>query len=58
MRKEMEAQGWENGKYVIDGFPIRADSLMCWNKMFDLSVRPRFCIYFDCSEAKRSKNSS
>lgn len=38
LRKKMVYYGWENGRFLIDGFPRNADNLDGWNKTMSVSV--------------------
>ncbi|CAE7871938.1 cmpk [Symbiodinium microadriaticum] len=51
LQKAMEERGWEDGKYLIDGFPRSAENMQGWNDMIGPKVDVKFCMFFDCSEA-------
>ncbi|CAE7584406.1 cmpk [Symbiodinium natans] len=51
LQKAMEERGWEDGKYLIDGFPRSNENMQGWNDMIGSKVDVRFCLFFDCSEA-------
>lgn len=39
LRKKMEHFGWDNGAFLIDGFPRNADNLDGWNKTMAVGVK-------------------
>eukprot|EP00435_Cladocopium_sp_Y103_P013950 s2680_g3.t1 len=51
----MREQGWEGGKYLIDGFPRRMsfDNLEAWRETVRDQVLVRFVLYLDVSEQAR-----
>ncbi|CAK9114351.1 unnamed protein product [Durusdinium trenchii] len=51
LQKAMEERGWEDGKYLIDGFPRSFDNLQGWNEALGHKVDVKCCLFFDCSEA-------
>jgi UMP-CMP kinase len=51
LKRAMEEKGWENGKFLIDGFPRNLDNLQGWKNVMDELVYERFCLFFDCPEA-------
>lgn len=50
LKRAMENNGWENGKYLIDGFPRNMDNLQGWKKVTEGLVDEKFCLFLDCSE--------
>lgn len=38
LRKKMELHGWDNGRFLIDGFPRNADNLEGWSKAMTVCV--------------------
>eukprot|EP00745_Piridium_sociabile_P039509 TRINITY_DN74030_c0_g1_i1.p1 TRINITY_DN74030_c0_g1~~TRINITY_DN74030_c0_g1_i1.p1 ORF type:complete len:206 (+),score=36.45 TRINITY_DN74030_c0_g1_i1:139-756(+) len=52
LEKKMKAYGWNNGKFLIDGFPRNEDNYKGWNKVFADSVDVEFCLLLDCPENK------
>jgi UMP-CMP kinase len=46
----MREKGWEDGKFLIDGFPRNDENLSMWNKMLGEKVYTPFMIFLDCSE--------
>jgi len=50
LQKAMEDRGWEDGKYLIDGFPRSAENLRGWNEVLGTKVDVKCCLFFDCSE--------
>eukprot|EP00918_Siedleckia_nematoides_P099207 GHVU01217091.1.p1 GENE.GHVU01217091.1~~GHVU01217091.1.p1 ORF type:complete len:334 (-),score=39.12 GHVU01217091.1:1701-2702(-) len=54
LKKKMKTLGWENGKFLIDGFPRNEDNLQGWmQEMTD--VRVQACLYMDCSEGEMER---
>ncbi|CAE7617867.1 CMPK, partial [Symbiodinium pilosum] len=51
LQKAMEQRGWEDGKYLIDGFPRSTENMQGWNELIGPKVDVKFCLFFDCSEA-------
>lgn len=51
LKRAMEGHGWENGKYLIDGFPRNMDNLEGWKKAMDGLVEEQFCLFLDCPES-------
>jgi UMP-CMP kinase len=51
LKRAMEGHGWENGKYLIDGFPRNMDNLEGWKKAMDGLVEEKFCLFLDCPES-------
>ena len=50
LKRAMERNGWDNGKFLIDGFPRNMDNLMGWKKATEGLVNEKFCLFFDCPE--------
>eukprot|EP00929_Paragymnodinium_shiwhaense_P113635 TRINITY_DN81924_c0_g1_i1.p1 TRINITY_DN81924_c0_g1~~TRINITY_DN81924_c0_g1_i1.p1 ORF type:complete len:1781 (+),score=505.68 TRINITY_DN81924_c0_g1_i1:112-5454(+) len=50
IKNAMVANGWEGGKYLIDGFPRNFENLEGWNNVLGGKVTVSFTIFFDCSE--------
>eukprot|EP00931_Biecheleriopsis_adriatica_P038098 TRINITY_DN2184_c0_g1_i1.p1 TRINITY_DN2184_c0_g1~~TRINITY_DN2184_c0_g1_i1.p1 ORF type:complete len:1777 (-),score=465.99 TRINITY_DN2184_c0_g1_i1:6-5336(-) len=50
LQKAMEERGWEDGKYLIDGFPRSFENMEGWNEILGNKVDVKFCLFFDCSE--------
>ncbi|CAJ1438493.1 unnamed protein product [Effrenium voratum] len=50
LQKAMEERGWEDGKYLIDGFPRSFENLQGWNEALGDKVDVKCCLFFDCSE--------
>lgn len=48
--KAMEASGWEDGRYLVDGFPRSVDNWEGWCRVVGSRVRVRFAIALECSE--------
>jgi UMP-CMP kinase len=51
LKRAMENHGWENGKFLIDGFPRNMDNLQGWKDATEGLVEEKFCLFFDCPEA-------
>jgi len=50
LKREMENQGWEGGKYLIDGFPRSFDNLQSWETVMKGQIAVKFALFFHCSE--------
>jgi len=50
VEQEMRNQGWEGGKYLVDGFPRSPDNSATWESMLGGKTRLRFCLVIECSE--------
>lgn len=46
----MHSSGWENGKFLIDGFPRNNENLGQWINLMGNKVNTPFIVYLDCSE--------
>ena len=51
LKRSMEEHGWENGKFLIDGFPRNMDNLQGWKKVMNDSVDEKFCLFLECPES-------
>ena len=49
LEKAMRKQGWENGKFVIDGFPRNHENYNSWLKECGETVNIPFLLFFECS---------
>ncbi|CAE8719220.1 unnamed protein product [Polarella glacialis] len=52
LQKAMEERGWEDGKYLIDGFPRSFANMEGWNKILADKVDVKCCLFFGCTEAE------
>jgi UMP-CMP kinase len=50
IKRAMESAGWENGKFLVDGFPRNLDNMTGWRKLLEGKVDERLCLFFDCPE--------
>jgi len=50
IKRAMESSGWENGKFLVDGFPRNMDNILGWRKLLEGKVDERLCLLFDCPE--------
>ena len=50
LKRAMEKHGWENGKFLVDGFPRNMDNLVGWKKATEGLVDEKFCLFFECPE--------
>ena len=50
IKRAMESHGWENGKFLFDGFPRNVDNLQGWRNLLDGKVEEKLCLFFDCPE--------
>eukprot|EP00919_Chromeraceae_sp_WS-2016_P062705 GHVR01148450.1.p1 GENE.GHVR01148450.1~~GHVR01148450.1.p1 ORF type:complete len:140 (-),score=31.13 GHVR01148450.1:101-520(-) len=50
LERKMHQLGWENGKFLIDGFPRNENNIEGWNSTMGDKVEVAFCLLFDCSE--------
>eukprot|EP00920_Eleutheroschizon_duboscqi_P035505 GHVT01085764.1.p1 GENE.GHVT01085764.1~~GHVT01085764.1.p1 ORF type:complete len:167 (+),score=28.58 GHVT01085764.1:670-1170(+) len=55
LRKKMEALGWEDGRFMIDGFPRNQNNLDGWLKAMGDSVEISYCIVFECTEDEMTR---
>lgn len=60
----MVDNGWEGGRFLIDGFPRNYENFQTWNSLMGAKVYTPFIVFLDCSEEtmlkrlqKRSENS-
>ena len=51
LKLAMEECGWQNGKFLVDGFPRNMDNLAGWKKAMDGLVEEKLCLFFDCPES-------
>jgi len=51
LEQEMRRQGWEGGKYLVDGFPRNAENADAWDRLLGGKVCLKFCFFIECSEA-------
>ena len=50
IKKAMEKNGWENGKFLIDGFPRNQDNQEGWMDVMSNITDMRFVLFLECSE--------
>mmetsp|Transcript_31617 Transcript_31617/g.57502 ORF Transcript_31617/g.57502 Transcript_31617/m.57502 type:complete len:1768 (+) Transcript_31617:51-5354(+) len=50
LQQAMEVRGWDDGKYLIDGFPRSFDNLKGWDEILGSKVDVKCCLFFDCPE--------
>ena len=50
LKRAMEISGWDNGRFLIDGFPRNLDNMNGWRKLLDGKVEEVTCLFFDCPE--------
>ena len=50
IKKAMEKNGWENGKFLIDGFPRNQDNQEGWMDVMGNITNMRFVLFLECSE--------
>jgi len=48
LRRKMVQHGWDNGKFLIDGFPRNANNLEGWQRVMGDSVDVAFCLNMVC----------
>jgi len=46
----MEKNGWENGKFLIDGFPRNQDNQDGWTEVMGEITDVKFVLFLECSE--------
>jgi len=50
LEKAMQNLGWNDGRFLIDGFPRSFENLRGWKESLEGKVNVQFCLFFDCSE--------
>lgn len=50
IKKAMEKNGWENGKFLIDGFPRNQDNQDGWTEVMGEITDLKFVLFLECSE--------
>ncbi len=55
LKRAMQEGGWENAKFLVDGFPRNLDNLQGWGRMMGDTVDERFCLVFECPEEVMEK---
>jgi len=50
IKKAMEEQGWEGGRFLVDGFPRSIDNMKGWDKVIGTSANVKLALFFQCSE--------
>lgn len=50
LKQAMEESGWDNGRFLIDGFPRNEENLGQWEALMGDKVNTPFIIYLNCSE--------
>jgi len=50
VEQAMREQGWEGGKYLVDGFPRSLENSEAWMNLLGRKTRLRFCLVIECSE--------
>mmetsp|Transcript_47718 Transcript_47718/g.139072 ORF Transcript_47718/g.139072 Transcript_47718/m.139072 type:complete len:1627 (-) Transcript_47718:186-5066(-) len=51
IEQAMRRQGWEQGKYLVDGFPRSDDNFRAWKTVIGEKAEVKFTLFFECSEA-------
>ena len=51
LKRAMEQNGWDGGKFLIDGFPRNMDNLTGWKKVMGDDVEEKFCLFLQCPES-------
>ena len=50
IKKAMKNRGWNNKKFLIDGFPRNDENQSGWVQIMGDDVDMRFVLFLDCSE--------
>lgn len=51
LEQEMRRQGWEGGRFLVDGFPRNMENYEAWDRQLAQTTRLAFCLVVECSEA-------
>mmetsp|Transcript_12648 Transcript_12648/g.40745 ORF Transcript_12648/g.40745 Transcript_12648/m.40745 type:complete len:268 (-) Transcript_12648:198-1001(-) len=51
VEEEMRRQGWEGGRYLIDGFPRSLDNYETWDRLLGNKAHIKFVLLIECSQA-------
>ena len=55
IRNAMKAAGWEQKKFLVDGFPRNQDNYDGWNRIMGEDVDVIYVLHFDCNEEELTK---
>eukprot|EP01015_Nassula_variabilis_P014092 TRINITY_DN2161_c0_g1_i4.p1 TRINITY_DN2161_c0_g1~~TRINITY_DN2161_c0_g1_i4.p1 ORF type:complete len:163 (-),score=35.51 TRINITY_DN2161_c0_g1_i4:14-502(-) len=55
LEKAMQKHGWENGKFLIDGFPRNEENCQKWLNLCGNKVNTPFLLQLECSEETMEK---
>jgi adenylate kinase family enzyme len=50
LKQGMKDGGWEQSKFLVDGFPRNQENVDVWNKEIGNEVRIKFVLFFDVDE--------
>ena len=50
LKKGMEKHGWNQKRFLIDGFPRNQDNFDGWDQVIGTSVDVPFCVFLDADE--------